>query len=441
MNIYTKTALQALYQRRWLIIGVTVMGLFIGLLMNQFIWIPGFQAEVELVIQAPALGEAEPSTFLPEIFHARAYIELLESDTIMGMTRQQLIQTNFWPDEDDIPSIDDFADRLSVEAVVLDQTTRPVTYAPFLTLRATGQSEERARMTADTWADVGVAMGRRAFALSSTEALATIDQQLAGTETELESVWQQLQEVEQEEGNTFTLEEELLSLIDQIDEVQYQITQMRGLQAGQAERYAQAQEQLQDEPRKIELFSAPSDDVYWLLQDGKENEKPANEDEAAESLRQRGFLNEVVNESYVALQQEAALARMSEAEAKAALQALQTRLEELQMEKQKLQQSLGTLLRSERELTAKAEAMQEVYIELASVYAFANLAAGLREGGPETQALPTGLNRLSDEVYVREVNELFGTQTRILLLTLLAFLLAVALVVAEALTPLFGRPR
>jgi len=314
---------------------------------------------------------------------------------------------------------------------VLDETTRPVNYSPFLTLTATAKQPDLAKEYVDTWANVAIDTARRANELHVGAALKTLSTQQTSFEDQLNKVWQ-AQAKESSQWNLDVLKTQLDTRVEQIAEVQGRLLKAEQQKEENSKRYDAAQKRLANEKETLDLFYSPSDDVYWLGQIQKDGGK-----QPAEELKNKGMLHQAVNQVYVSLSEDESEALLAMSQADAAIKALNEQLNKLENERLELQKELAEHTVLNKQLSAEETTLTQVYTGVSRIHSYLDVAQGLSSSKNKEESIPVGINRLTNDVYVEEADGLLGPKVRVVLMGLVAFLAAVTYVALRALLPLY----
>lgn len=425
-----RLVVQALISRWRFIGGVTGAAFVLGAAFHVLTKAEVYETEVQLFVSSPRLGEDEAAEFLPEVHHVRTYEELMQSPGVIGSVYQRLEKEGIWSKGVDQPEFDSFQRQLTLKTTILDQTTRPVNYSPLITLVARARMPELAKAYADTWAAVAVDTARESLERGLMASKRAFEGQTNSYESELHAVWDETAK-EQSEFNTTVLKSQLDNVVILSSKLEDQLVAMLQQRDSSQRQVESSEEALKGETPTLDLFFAPSDDVFWTLLATEGTDQQ-------ESLAGKGMIHQSVNDVYVALRQRQSEAMMALAQADAAVQTLENQLAELDTKRSKLQQDLAEHERVQKELTSKSTTLDAVYTDLARVTSYINVATMMSQSDGETGAQPLGVNRIGGEPFVHEAKALVPGSLKVLLAALVGFVVAVGYVVAQVLAPLVG---
>lgn len=409
----------AVIARKTLLIAVTLV-VFAAAFVSSFFRTPPRTAEVILAVTNFRAG-TELGAFLPEDLTAKSYEPLLKSQAVLGETRRRLIEQNAWGN-DEPPGLTVFSGSLRAVVRTVDETTRPVTYSPYISLLVTGP-EDLAKQIADTWGTVAVEVANRTTHMRVGLAADTVTQQAGAYRETLESLWNELAR-EEGEGNTAVLTAQLTGIVDRLTKLEEDLVTYQRAREGAARQAAALRAELDKETRVLTVLKAPSDDVYWLRQS-------EGADDALQDLSARAMKTEILNDIYASIRSHESLALEKMTEAEGQIAEITQAIERLTQEKEQLQVKLASHTYRQKELTAKADIYKGVFAEIDKVRLLADAAAQMTRPSPEIGKQPVGLNRISDEIYTVRAGAM-SNRARIGMATVLAFLATLLYIVAEA---------
>lgn len=386
--------IRALYARRYLVVIVGILGVAVGVGVELLLRVPAYEAEMELVYSSPRLGDEGMASYMPRQLHALDIKSIFESTNVMGSALDTLIAEGLWADELEPPDLNDFSGKLAFSVATLDQTTRPVNYSPVFSLTAVAKDPEIAERMVNAWSDAGIAASQEAITNGVIPAAELMKSESEKAQSNFQNLLDALA-ADEAEYNTAILELELASIIEQLASVRNDTYDAERSLASSLQQLAVAQESLASERPTVDLFHAPSDDVYWL----KEETKAAGSEQ---ELQGKGMLRQSVNPVFVELRASENSALLNIAGAKARIAELNDQYAAIEAERVRIQKELATHSGIQRMLKQQANSAEILYNQLietqSNVEAVINI--GLR---PDDDArIPFGVNRLSDRTYTRE---------------------------------------
>lgn len=414
-------SLQCVFERKTLIIGITGLAFLLSLLVALFVK-PEYEAEVILAVNSfHATGELEE--LLPGVYSAKNYDELLLSTTVVGETHSRLQAAKAWADEGEPPSIREFILQLRVDINVVDQTTRPVRYSPFIRLRVVDESSERAQQIADTWASVARSTSGRVYSLQVDEAKRVLAKHADTHKNTLQALWDE-QAREEAQWNVDVLITQLDDMVTRIEGFSTQLVELERERASAEEQLASLEESLAEEDEFLELFQAPSDDVYWLRR-----AEGASEEELAD-LRSRGMKTEVPNSVYISLKKDVSQVAKELAGKRASIQSLEQKVREQIQEQENLQGLLAEHKFTQIRLTLQSDLYKTAYKQIESGRLLMDTVAEMSLAKDKDSDRAIGLNKVYPKVYFKEYRPLVGRRTQVIMATFLAFAFSVGYVLA-----------
>ena len=421
-DIDARQIFQAVYDRRLFILGVTLLAAFLAGIRSLVFSTPSYEAEVILAETKPALARNGLSELVPDPLHMKAYANLIESTTIVGELHARLAETGFWNEAGQTPTLNAFESKLRLTIVTVDQTTRPVNYSPFLTLLAKGATPGEAQQIASLWAEIAIEAAQRSNHIRVASTVDALRDQETKYEDVLKAALEELAK-EESEWNLILLEAQAMLQVEAVEKLRTDLTTQRLAMAARGASLDALKKELDGVEPKVQLFRAPSNDVFWL-KDGKPS-GAAGSDQAVQ-----GMLDEVVNEVYVSLRTREKLLVEELAHFQAAVESLELDIQRRDEDRASAQRNLAEHKNLQRELEQAVEIAEESFGEVARLRSLAEAAAGLSGDQAERNTTPIGLNRVSDNVYVREDPPLISGTLTVILAAISAFTLACAYVIA-----------
>lgn len=413
------------WQRRRFVAIVTML-VFIAALIQAIFTRPGQVAEVMLLVSnVRATGELAAS--LPSGLNPKSYSDLVDSLSVKGALYNRLAEEGFWNDAGGPPPLRTFLLGLSVSNSVVDQTTRPVSYAPFITLRVKRKTAEIASAVADTWATVAIDVAQRRVHVGNDATRTILARQKNSLHEDLAVSWEALA-VEQATWNLDSIRTELDQLLIQQGQVQKMRIDMENSAVDAEERLAVTTELLKSEPVHVELSKAPSDDVVFLVD---QESGPA----ALESLQKKVMVSQVLNPAFTAIRLDQSTAEQELAATIARLASLEKQSAALGARRAELQEELAKHDLKQKKMLLDVTELTNIYTTISQFETLTDVAIELATAPGENDDFTVGLNRLDSGVYTREY-ALFGRATKVLAVTALAAILASVYVFLRSLIPL-----
>lgn len=426
MQVYLAAAWNAVSARKTFIAGTAALAFVVAAVMVSLAD-DTYEAEVVLVassFQAPD----DVDSLVPSAYPAKAYEDLLLSTTVVGAAHNRLIEANAWADTDP-PELVAFRDRLTVEIEILDDTTRPVNFSPFIVLKAQFKSPGLARQAADTWAKVAIETSRRATELRIAYASEVLAQQEQEYLQELNAAWE-AQAREEAEWNLNVLRKQLDERVTRIENQESIVISIEKDRAGTVAALSTMEESLAQEKPVIDLFRAPSNDVFWL------QGPTLSESDQLDDLLRAGMRDEMVNSIYVQLMNEKYDAQKKIARSDAELSSTRDAMARMDEERKVLQEQIAEHNFIQKRLDLRSETLRRLYTDVARLSLLAEAGADLATRDTESGVAAVGLNRLDANTYTVLAVGPLGKGARVVLATVLGLMLAAAYVAARALAPI-----
>lgn len=429
MNIDYQAILAALLRRWKFIVAVTVA---VGLVavVKELAFPPGYRAETVVMVTDLELGSAfdeeQPNVladYVPEAFSPRVYGNLVGSPAVLGQVLEQLIEDGAF--EGRPPDLDSFSQGLHTEVDEVDQTTRPITYSPLITLSAEASTEEEVKAIVETWGEVAVEVSSLANRLLLVGADSSLEQQTRAQREDLQAVWEELEEA-RSEYDVEVLRGELTRLAELGSDLKRDYTEALAEFEGAEESLNAIQASLEDETRFVTLFRSPSETAYFIANE-LQQERPL----AGNPIEERGMMRQELNSAYweQKLEEKKTLNRISDLRAQ--LSALERERNNLREEQNEL---TGVLARHDRTITrleTEEELAKQVYEQIGLSREMVKAASDIIHGRTDADIGALGLNRLTERVYPELATGALGRRGRVMLAAVLAFLLAGAFVVGN----------
>lgn len=411
MNQFTARAISVLYNRI-IFIGVVTAVVAVLAVAMELLNPPAYRAEAVLVVTAISEDESAPK-LMPEPLSPKVYQSMLTSTAVVGTVLDRLKAEGVFA-EGEAPALETFQGMLLARVDVVDETTRPVNYSPLITLLATAPDNDTAVRIVNAWAEAGMAMAERAITLRSASAQGA----LAGREQQYRDALYEVMARQQEESARFNT----TVMLQELNDYQALLKTLREESATTARDLAAAKLRLTeissiletDEPL-IELRRAPSEDVYWLREG----------DDAAEGIASKQMITEQTNPAYWALRQEANELRGEVSALQAKMEEQNRQLSETEQTRDELEALLAEHEAIQEKLLIESELSQKIYRSVAEMQDRVDTAAALAEASSADMPNPSGLNRLSREVYAKEDKGALGRKGRVALAALIALCFAV----------------
>jgi len=429
MNINFQEILAAFLGRWKLIVAVTVA---VGLLavVKELVFPPGYRAETVVMVTDLELGSAfdeeQPNVladYIPEAFSPRVYGNLVGSPAVFGQVLEQLIEEGVF--EGQPPELESFSQKLNAQVDEVDQTTRPITYSPLITLSAEASTEEEVKAIVDTWGEVAVEVSGLANRLLLAGADSSLERQKDAQREELEAVWEEIEEA-RSEYDVEVLREELMRLAELGSDLKRDRTELLAEFEGAEESLNSIQANLEEEERFVTLFRSPSETAYFIA-DELQQERPL----AGNPIEERGMIRQELNNAYweQKLEEKTTLNRISEMRAE--LSALERERDNVREEQNELTAVLATHDRTITRLETEEALARQVYRQIGLSREMVKAASDIIHGRTDDDIGALGLNRLTDRVYPEMAPGTLGRRGRVMLAAVLTFLLSGAFVVGN----------
>lgn len=429
MNIDHQEIVAVLLRRWKFVVAVTAA---VGLLavVKELAFPPGYRAETVVMVTDLELGSAfdeeQPNVladYIPEAFSPRVYGNLVGSPAVMGQVLEQLIEDGVF--EGRSPDLDSFSQRLHAQVDEVDQTTRPITYSPLITLSAEASTEEEVKAIVDTWGEVAVEVSSLANRLLLAGADSSLERQKHAQREELEAVWAELEE-ERSQYDVEVLREELVRLADLGSDLKRDRTELLAEFEGAEESLNSIQANLEGEEQFVTLFHSPTDIAYFIAHE-------LQRDRALDGnpIDEQGMMRQELNDAYWAqkLEEKTTLNRIADMGAQ--LSALDRERNNVRDEQNELTALLASHERKITRLETEEELAKQVYQQIGLSREMVKAASDIIHGRTDADIGALGLNRLTDRVYPELAPGVLGRRGRVMLAAVLAFLLGGAFVVGN----------
>lgn len=413
---------RVIYCRRKFVAIATAVA-FLLALGRYLIWeSPTFEAETMLLVTTPELDMEQRDRLAPAPLNPKIYGEILGSNEVLLKVIETLEAKQLMASVPDLKALETMVD---VRVGVVDQTTRPIQYSPVLTLTVRADSEENARAIIDVWAAVGLEVAEKAIELQVGQFARALDKAKRARLEHLDKL-RQAREEEMAKLDTDTVQEELR----QLSALGVRLVESRNLAE---QRLSAAQEKLKTvqtalatEKPLVQLFKAPDDVAYWLLEGERAGTRP---------LSEKGMVTQQVNQVYLALKNDEHAAMQEDASARAELASIDTQTAALRDRIAALQAQLAAHVVALQRVQTEEKIAATVYEAVATGTARYADAAGLVSEHGEGQTPALGLTRLLDASPV-VTKGVMKSRLMVLLYTAVVFVFAIGLVLVEA----YGEP-
>ena len=429
MNIDYKDILAAVL-RRWKFIVVVTVAVGLLAVVKELAFPPGYRAETVVMVTDLQLGSAfddeQPNVladYIPEAFSPRVYGNLVGSPAVLGQVLEQLIEDGVF--EGLPPNLESFSQRLNAQVDEVDQTTRPITYSPLITLSAEASTEEEVKAIVDTWGEVAVQVSSLANRLLLAGADSSLERQKHTQREELEAVRAELEQA-RSEYDVDVLREELRRLAELGSDLKRDRTELLAEFEGAEESLNSIQANLEAEERFVTLFRSPSETAYFIAHE-LQQERPL----AGNPIEERGMMRQELNEAFweQKLEEKTTLNRISDMRAQ--LSALERERNNVREEQNELTALLASHERTITRLETEEELAEQVYQQIGLSREMVKAASDIIHGRTDDDIGALGLNRLTDRVYPELAPGFLGRRGRVMLASMLAFLLCGAFVVGN----------
>lgn len=360
---------------------------------------------------SPGKGMEE---LLPRPLNPPVYVDLVQSPMVVGQVLNEMIKQGLY-EEDEAPSLDEFAADLSAEVTAVDRTTRPITFAPLIKLTVTGRSPERAAAKADLWAQKAEEAARHMLQLQVSAARELLEQEQDRRRVALDKILQEVQK-EQARWNITVIGDEMKARVELLKLLAEERALFQRDLRDAEEQLAALQPRLESEAPVLKLGKAPSDDAYFIAK-GKEG---------AGGIESKIMVTEEPNEVYVELKKKENETAALASGLKAKLDQVDRQLLEVRKEQEELEAQLAEHTRVQGELDRDQKVAELVFSEVATARALLDTVEMLCTQASADGRMPIGLNRLSMEAHPRKAVRALGGAARILAAAVFAFVLGVA---------------
>jgi hypothetical protein len=412
--------------RRRRFVAVVTLLVFVAALIQAIFTQPAQRAEVILLVNnVQATGELAGR--LPSGLNPKSYSDLVDSLTVKGALHEQLAKDGLWSESGGPPPLKIFLTGLTVSSVVVDQTTRPVTYAPFIILHVKRETAEVASAVAEKWATVAIEIAQQRVHVGNEATRTTLAKQKASLHKKLSASMEALA-VEEATWNLASIRTELDQLLVRQGQVERMRIDGENTAASAEERLAVTRELLKTEPVHVQLSKAPSDDVVFLT----EQESGGA---TLESLQKKVMVSQVLNPAYTTIRLNKSTAEQDLAAANARLASLERQSATLDAHRAELQKELAHHDLKQKKMLLEVTDLTSIYTAISNFETFNDVAIELATAQGEDDNHTVGLNRLGAGLYTREY-DIFGRTAKVLAVTVLAAILALIYAFLRCFIPL-----
>lgn len=419
---YSLDCLKAIYQKKWIIIGVTCLAFALSVIKVIVVPPHYFEAEAILIVASPNVT-GDFGDHLSTELEPKVYEELLTSSTVLQNVLEKLTSEGTFGD-DEAPKLEVFASMVSAKLKIVDQTTRPVNYSPLIKLVAQADDAELAGKIADAWADVSVETAKDANYLRIGVLAKMLDTQEQEYRNTLDGLWVK-EEEEKAEFDIVAMSEELnvrLSIINGL------ISEQASLERSEAEaeaRLASIRENLEGEQEFVELLRAPDEAAVWLL------EAEADRKSALENIRKKGMVTQELNKVYWDLRSQEQLILSTIAANTAKMKENEVQIGRFREEAKQMRQESAEHVLIQQRLGMEVGIASKIYGHIASAESMTTAVAAFLGGDDEDKDFVVGLNRLSQTTPVKKAGT--GRKAIVILFTMTTFFLSIVFVVCHTL--------
>ncbi len=429
MSIDYQEILRALLRRWKFIVAVTVV---VGLLavVKELAFPPGYRAETVVMVTGLKLGSAFDeeqanilADYIPEAFSPRVYGNLVGSPAVMGQVLERLVEAGTFDGAP--PALDSFSGRLQIQVDEVDQTTRPITYSPLITLSAEAPTEDEVKAIVDTWGAVAVEVSSQANRLLLAGADSSLERQKHAQREELEAVWEELEQA-RAEYDVEVLRNELTRLAELASDLNRDRTELLAEFEGAEESLRSIQANLEEEEQFVTLFQSPTDVAYFIAHE-------LQRDRAFEGnpIEERGMMRQELNDAYWAQKLEEKRTLNQVADMRAQLSAMERERNNVREDQNELTARLARHDRTITRLEMEEELAKQVYQQIGLSREMVKAASDIIHGRTDADIGALGLNRLTGPVYPESATGVLGRRGRVMLSVMLALVLAGAFVVGN----------
>ncbi|GMU92338.1 MAG: hypothetical protein AMXMBFR4_13960 [Candidatus Hydrogenedentota bacterium] len=369
----------------------------------------------ELRLGRPASGTPGKGMeeLLPRPLPPPVYVDLIQSPTVVGQVLNEMIKQGLYQ-EDEAPSVDEFAADLSAEVTAIDRTTRPITFAPLIKLTATGRSPELAAAKADLWAKKAEDAAGRVLQLQVSAARELLAQEQDKRRVALDEILQEIQN-EQAQWNISVIGNEMAARVELLNLLAKERALVQRDLRDAEDRLAALQPLLEREEPVLKLGKAPSDDAYFIAK-GKDG---------ASGIESKIMVTEEPNVVYIDLRKKENDTVALVSGLKAKLEQVDRQLLEVRKEQEELEAQLAEHTRIQGKLDRDQKVAELVFSEVATARALLDTVEMLCTQASADGRMSIGLNRLSMEAHPRKAVRVLGGAVRVLAAAVFAFALGV----------------
>ncbi len=284
----------------WVIAAGTIVAALAGL-VTAFLLPETYEASSTLALFPTPFKQAggEASALIPRVLAVSDYEILLNSDGVLKQVAEKIKALGTWSPED-IESIEEISQMrkcMDTYVEITEKTVQGVVRSPVILLKSRSDTPEKARDLAQAWAEVGEELANKLNKKGKSGLKEFITGRFDSSKQGLEGIRRQIRDVEIEYNDELEharlakKHERLISYEEKLVDLRMQIATTK-------EEIADLQKNFATEPELKTLWKSPPMTAVFL------EKTPADgKDQSPEAGKKAGYQEEVLNDTYIYLEQ------------------------------------------------------------------------------------------------------------------------------------------
>lgn len=372
------------WSRRWLIAAGTIVCVLAGVAVA-FLLPETYESSSVLVLMPTPFKQAggEASALIPRVLAVSDYEILLSSDGVLKQVAEKIKTMGTWSEKDllAVEEISNLRKQMNPEVEITEKTVQGVVRSPVVVLKARANTPEHARDLAQVWAEVSEAVANALYQKGKSGLKDFVTGRFDTAKLGLEDIRGKIRDLEIEYNDELEharlakKHERLISYEEKLIDLNMQIV------ATKAE-IADLQENFAKEPELKTLWKSPPMTAVFLEKNLEGGKTPTADKEA-----KAGFQEEVLNDTYLYLQQKLLLKESELMGMEEHARQLQSQMESLGKELQELRAEIARRVFERKQLDLQEGPLKKSYDLLAEKLEQAKIAESEEASMPDIKQI------------------------------------------------------
>ncbi|HPO13834.1 MAG TPA: Wzz/FepE/Etk N-terminal domain-containing protein [Candidatus Hydrogenedentes bacterium] len=372
------------WSRRWLIVAATIVCMLAGTAVA-FLLPATYESSSVLVLMPTPFKQAggEASALIPRVLAVSDYEILLSSDGVLKQVAEKIKTLGTWSQEDllAVEEISNLRNQMNTEVEITEKTVQGVVRSPVVVLKARANTPEHARDLAQVWAAVSEEVANKLYQKGKSGLKDFVTGRFDTAKLGLEDIRGKIRDLEIEYNDELEHErltkkhERLISYEEKLIDLNMQIASTKA-------EIADLQENFSKEPERKTLWKSPPMTAVFL-----DKNREGGKASSSDSEKKSGFQEEVLNDTYIYLQQKLLLKESELMSMEEHARQLQNQMESLGKELQELRADIAQRMFERKQLDLQEGPLKKSYDLLAEKLEQAKIAESEEASMPDIKQI------------------------------------------------------